>query len=1350
VKKLIIVILILLCSAPAWAADYIVYIDSTASAGGNGTIGTPWNAFSSINWTTATSAITAGSVVNINLKRGSLFRTNLAIGASGVAGRPLVVQAYGTGNKPVINGADIVTSWSASGAGLGSTWQATCGATAGAIFLVNGTPFILGASATTLNDQEYFQSGTTLYFRNDAGNPTTLGLVTELSQRDPVTNNNHPYVTFSNIEFRNANANAIAFSNVVNNQTVTDSDFYDCAQSLSFNTGANTVARCRFIRGGTAQQVALGATGVSADISYCLFKDSTSRGVRSQYGTTLSLSNCTFYGMHGASYDNSSAAMTATLTNIIIAGGGSDSNGNILQSTAGTVSLSNSVLTVSRDGSGPTGVTIGSNVTYADPLVTNRGFTGLLSWSTDDGDYIYWNRMGTVLRGVFGATGATLADYSTTQHSAPQIAAMQAAVAAGDEVAGHTRNGVGNVVVLTAFKIYGATCGTSTATVRVASNHLIVKVDGSDQYDLDLTNVSYDALGEVTTYLNSKACTGGGTISITTDADTAKANTKSASLADLAETSFRVASGSALQLSFDSTKYWTEEIVNSRTDIETFIGGGYTAPVFIYPQGGYSAGLISFLIANGFTGARVVYTAASFSTQLKKLNQYQTVGMTSTTAQGMLVHISMYNALTDSIGGQTFTGTNLGSYVTQQYGRLPVDFYGAATFNGTTSRASRTSITGLDYTTADWSVGMMAHPVALTGNHTLWYHGDASGASNYSKLWISSDGAVHFTIIAGGSAVVSLSTAAGVMTAGNTKAVGVRQQLGSIDIMVGSNYCTSTSDYVVADTVGATTVTSVVPGAGSASYGGAMYLGASYDGTTYSDYYNGHMNSFYIAKNTARLAIGMANAVTSNGGLYVTFMHHADVPYDVIRNYADAIKWAQNHGANVLVKTHKDAYAYITTQGYKSSDGAYLSWKQTDASNYVPQATSPAVDTGTNLGYSTDLAGTAVPYNSIPDMGAYEYFPTTVNGACGTNNTGSFDTLTSATANDCATGTVTSFTTGSGPWTWQCVGSGTGHTDSGTCSASVNSYAVSTTGANATFTPSSASVNFGGTTTLAVAAVTNYSITAVSGCSGSWNSGTGIFTTGTMSANCTVTATAAINSFTVSTAGANATFTPSSASVNYGSTTTISVAPAIGYAISGVTGCGGSWNSGSGVFTTGAITGACTVTAATSILQETATPSAGANGSLGPATAQTVNYGATVAFTVTPAACYSIGTVTGCSGTLVGSTYTTGAMTANCTVSATFTSSGTTYTVTPSTGANGTISPSSPQTIACGSPATFTVTPSTNYWASVGGTCGGTLAGTTYTTGAITSACSVSATFAAISTGTNPYGLGYALDFNWY
>jgi hypothetical protein len=63
---------------------------------------------------------------------------------------------------------------------------------------------------------------------------------------------------------------------------------------------------------------------------------------------------------------------------------------------------------------------------------------------------------------------------------------------------------------------------------------------------------------------------------------------------------------------------------------------------------------------------------------------------------------------------------------------------------------------------------------------------------------------------------------------------------------------------------------------------------------------------------------------------------------------------------------------------------------------------------------------------------------------------------------------------------------------------------------------------------------------------------------------------------------------------------------------------------------------------------------AGDGGSVNPSTPQTIDNGATLAFTLTPAGGYSIGSTSGCGGNLSGLVYTTGPITNNCTVNITF------------------------------------------------------------------------------------------------
>ena len=109
--------------------------------------------------------------------------------------------------------------------------------------------------------------------------------------------------------------------------------------------------------------------------------------------------------------------------------------------------------------------------------------------------------------------------------------------------------------------------------------------------------------------------------------------------------------------------------------------------------------------------------------------------------------------------------------------------------------------------------------------------------------------------------------------------------------------------------------------------------------------------------------------------------------------------------------------------------------------------------------------------------------------------------------------------------------------------------------------------------------------------------------------------------------------------------------------------CGGSLDGN--VYTTAPVTADCTVVANFAIDTFTVTPSAGEHGSIDPATPQTIEYGASASFTLTPETGYHIDGVGGtCGGNLAGNVYTTVPVTADCSVVATFAID--TFTVTPS------------------------------------------------------------------------------------
>ncbi len=140
------------------------------------------------------------------------------------------------------------------------------------------------------------------------------------------------------------------------------------------------------------------------------------------------------------------------------------------------------------------------------------------------------------------------------------------------------------------------------------------------------------------------------------------------------------------------------------------------------------------------------------------------------------------------------------------------------------------------------------------------------------------------------------------------------------------------------------------------------------------------------------------------------------------------------------------------------------------------------------------------------------------------------------------------------------------------------------------------------------------------------------------------------------------------------------------------------------------------------------TSSVGApSGAIAPLGAQTVVDGTTITFTLTPDAGHHIDSVGGtCGGTLTGTSYTTSAVTADCTVIANFAVDLIAVTTVVPAG-HGAVS--GPATVAYGGSATYTLTPDPGYGIGSVTGCGGTLSGNVYTVPSVTAACTITASF---------------------
>ena len=150
----------------------------------------------------------------------------------------------------------------------------------------------------------------------------------------------------------------------------------------------------------------------------------------------------------------------------------------------------------------------------------------------------------------------------------------------------------------------------------------------------------------------------------------------------------------------------------------------------------------------------------------------------------------------------------------------------------------------------------------------------------------------------------------------------------------------------------------------------------------------------------------------------------------------------------------------------------------------------------------------------------------------------------------------------------------------------------------------------------------------------------------------------------------------------------------------------------------------------------TVSVTSGPGGTVSPNTSQQVLEGDSVTFNATPNVGYLLNTFatnsSGCVAARSGTRLTIGSVHANCTVSATFVRAS--FLVTPTAIGNGSISPSTVQTVLYGDSKVFTLTPQSGHkLGTISGCPGGAgLSGNTYTTGPITTNCTVTATFIVI------------------
>ncbi|HTX67822.1 MAG TPA: hypothetical protein VMH50_01565 [Thermoleophilia bacterium] len=307
-------------------------------------------------------------------------------------------------------------------------------------------------------------------------------------------------------------------------------------------------------------------------------------------------------------------------------------------------------------------------------------------------------------------------------------------------------------------------------------------------------------------------------------------------------------------------------------------------------------------------------------------------------------------------------------------------------------------------------------------------------------------------------------------------------------------------------------------------------------------------------------------------------------------------------------------------------------------------------------------------------------------------------------------------------------------TEDHTISASfaVDTYTITpSTGAHGSISPSAPqTVNWDDSQTFTITPATGYHVDDVL-VDGSSVGAVASYTFNNVADDHTISATFAIDTYTITpSAGANGSISPSTVqTVNLNGSKTFTITPNAHYHVADVLVDGSSVGAVTS-YTFDNVADDHTISATFAIDTYTITPSAGAHGSISPATAQPVNWNGSQTFTITPNANYHVADVL-VDGSSVGAvtTYTFSNVAANHTISATFAI--VTYTISASAGANGSISPDGDTSVDYGSDLLMTITPATGYHVAdvlVDGSSVGAV--TSYTFTSVTANHTISATFA--------------------
>jgi hypothetical protein len=563
------VIITAMLASPLWAqVDF--FIDSTVATSGNGSAASPWKSFSDINWATINADATAGQDVNINLKRGDVWNESFNWGASGLAGHPITLQAYGSGAPPEINGA-VPIPGSASWTELGSSnvYSTNLFVTSPTFTTFNngiwGNKVASASAIANKYDWSYDSvskaysvycpagQDPTTYYNNIA--PLTVGVNSGL-----VNTNNKSYLTISGLKIDNFDSSGIQISPGSNNVTVAYS-LIDGKNSPSSNI-----------------------TGISE-------QNGSANGINI-YNTDIVRNQTAIATTGNAHVDIQNSAAYANKFLALLAGGTATTyDYNAFFGNYGGLTR----VDVNVNGPGTAGSNNLSSIT-PPALVNVAAYKPYVALEIDDVIQSYQTRINQIVS-LAQSKGITLT-LGVEAAKLPSSSFLTSWIQSGEEIAAH---GYSHQYYNQPNVININYTGTGTDCRLTVNNNILTTTvtggPGGQNLSIDLTNASYDQISKLVAYINSVpgySCT-----KVSTAEDTCHSYTLATS------TDLNIKQATPQILAIDPTKLKTDEASQAKSILNNILAPyGKSVTDYIFPGNYEDAQYQAILKAQGYLGAR--------------------------------------------------------------------------------------------------------------------------------------------------------------------------------------------------------------------------------------------------------------------------------------------------------------------------------------------------------------------------------------------------------------------------------------------------------------------------------------------------------------------------------------------------------------------------------------------------------------------------------------------------------------------------------------------------------------------------------------------------------------------------